>query len=204
MSKHDQTYQVTFASLENGQHSFHFQVGKDLFDRFENDELYKPDLNVDVMLDKQINRLKFSIHAAGQAEIQCDRCLEYFTHYFDLDQNIFVRLAEETNFNLNTDYVTLDKDSQSIDMAYFIYEMIVLSLPLKRVHPVDENGNSTCNPEVTKYIDGESEPAPNGEDGTVYGGTEVKMYETETPGNEAWKEELIELLNKNKSKNGTS
>ncbi|MDA3819649.1 MAG: DUF177 domain-containing protein [Candidatus Delongbacteria bacterium] len=194
MSKHDQTYQIPFASLDNGQHSFHFQVGKDLFDRFENDELHKPDLNVDVLLDKQINRLKFSIHAEGQAEIQCDRCLDYFTHYFNLDQNIFVRLAEETNFNLNTDYVTLDRESQSIDMAYFIYEIIVLSLPLKRVHPVDENGNSTCNPEVTKYIDGESEPSPSNE----------SEDETETHGNEAWKEELIELLNKNKSKNGTS
>ncbi len=201
MSKHDKTYQIPLESLENGQHIFHFQVGKSLFDRFDNDELYKPELRVDVKLDKQPNQLKFNIHPKGQAEIQCDRCLDYFTHHFDLDQDILVRLTEETNFNLNADYVTLDRESSSIDIGYFIYEMIILSLPIKRVHPVDENGNSTCNPEVTKYIDGESDPAPSGEDGTVFGGD---GNETETPRNEAWKEELIELLNKNKSKNGTS
>ncbi len=194
MNKHEGTYQIPLSSLENEQHKFHFQAGKSLFDRFENDDLYKPGLSVDVELNKQSNQLEFSIHTKGQAEIQCDRCLDYFTHYFDLNEDILVRLTDETNFNINADYVTLDKDSQSIDLAYFIFEMIILSLPIKRVHPLDKNGNSTCNPEVTKHIDGESQPSPSTESGE----------ETDTPGNEAWKEDLIELLNKNKRKNGTS
>lgn len=194
MSKQDKTYQIQLNSLENGKHSLDFQAGKALFDRFDNDELYNPDLYVTLILDKQTDQLLLDLNVKGQSEIQCDRCLDYYVHYFDLHQEIVVRMADETNFNLNADYVNLHSESDYIDIAYFIFEMVILSLPIKRVHPLDADGNSTCNPEVTKYIDGESEPVnnPNAPEGS------------ESTTNEKWKEELIELLNKNKGKNGTS
>ena len=40
---------------------------------------------------------------------------------------------------------------------HFIYETICLALPHRIVHPDDENGNSTCNPEVLKKLESMSQ-----------------------------------------------
>ncbi|MFP4663462.1 MAG: YceD family protein [Bacteroidales bacterium] len=184
MSKQDLTYQIQHSSLEKGSHEFEFQVDERLFARFDSEELLNPDIHVDVVLHKENDRLMLHMEAEGTAELQCDRCLDYFTHPVKAEQSIMVKFDEETNYDLNEDFVIIDKDSNAIDIAYLIYEMIILSLPVKRVHPPDENGNSTCNPEVTKYIAGESKLGPDEE-----GGSDM------TPGDDSWKDDLKDLIN---------
>ena len=49
------------------------------------------------------------------------------------------------------------------DISPFLYEYIHLLLPVRRIHPEDENGNSLCDPEVIKMLDKSSssgEPDP--------------------------------------------
>ncbi len=184
MSKQDLTYQIQHSSLEKGLHDFDFKVDKALFDRFENDEVQNPDIAVHVALDKRNHEYILDITADGTIDLQCDRCLDYFTHTVDAHQRLVMRLAEETEFDLDEDFVTLDRDSNSVDIAYLIFETIVLSLPLKRVHPLDGNGEYTCNSEVTKYIAGESKLRPD-EENNQTGGT----------GDEDWKNDLQDLIN---------
>jgi uncharacterized metal-binding protein YceD (DUF177 family) len=184
MSKQDLTYQIQHSSLEKGQHSFDFKVGRALFDRFDNEELVNPDIHVHLELEKRNHEFIVDIKAEGTVELQCDRCLDYYTHEVDAAQRLVMKLAEATEFDLDEDFVTLDRDSNSVDFAYLIYETIVLGLPLKRVHPLDENGEYTCNPEVTKHITGESKLRPD-EENNETGGT----------GDEDWKNDLRDLIN---------
>jgi uncharacterized metal-binding protein YceD (DUF177 family) len=41
-------------------------------------------------------------------------------------------------------------------VAQLIYEFVCLAIPIKRIHPEDENGSSTCDPvmleKLNKYI----------------------------------------------------
>jgi uncharacterized protein len=43
-------------------------------------------------------------------------------------------------------------DEHELDMKQYFYEYILLALPIKRVHPDDKNGNSTCDPEMLKKL----------------------------------------------------
>jgi uncharacterized metal-binding protein YceD (DUF177 family) len=52
------------------------------------------------------------------------------------------------------------------DVSPFIYEFIHLSLPVRRVHPDNEQGESTCDPEVIRLLEEKqpsSEPDPRWE-----------------------------------------
>jgi hypothetical protein len=34
-----------------------------------------------------------------------------------------------------------------------LYEMLMLSIPIRTVHPTNEEGNYSCNPEILKYLE---------------------------------------------------
>jgi uncharacterized metal-binding protein YceD (DUF177 family) len=48
-----------------------------------------------------------------------------------------------------------------IDLSIYLFEYVVLLLPIKKTHPDDENGNTTCNPDIIKRINQHSEPEPD-------------------------------------------
>ena len=49
---------------------------------------------------------------------------------------------------LSDDVITISRDEFQINVAQYLYEMVILGLPIKRVHPSDKNGNSQCDPEM--------------------------------------------------------
>ncbi len=68
----------------------------------------------------------------------------------------------ETYEEISAEIVTIPKTESNIDLSQYIYEYINLMLPIKKVHPDDEDGNSTCNKEMTdrlnKYSEQKSDP----------------------------------------------
>lgn len=181
MSKEVVTYIIEQSTLDKGINHFDFNVDDSLFHRYENREMLNSSIKVSVDIEKNSNQMLMKLKASGKGDLQCDRCLDNFTHNIDLNNEILIKLDNETNYDLDADYVTLNTEENKFDIAYFIYEMLVLGLPQKRVHPDDENGNPLCNPEVTKFIDGESELNEN--------------EGSDNPKNDDWKEDLKDLLN---------
>ena len=46
----------------------------------------------------------------------------------------------------------IGKDDHEIEVGQFMYEFIILALPVKRIHPTDSNGNSSCNPDMLEKL----------------------------------------------------
>ncbi|MBZ0242329.1 MAG: DUF177 domain-containing protein, partial [Bacteroidales bacterium] len=48
--------------------------------------------------------------------------------------------------------IVIPADQHQYDSSHLLYEYIMLLLPLRKVHPDDENGNNLCNPEVIEKL----------------------------------------------------
>jgi uncharacterized metal-binding protein YceD (DUF177 family) len=46
----------------------------------------------------------------------------------------------------------VQQGESSINVALPLYEAVILQIPIRKVHPEDENGNPTCDPEVLKFL----------------------------------------------------
>ena len=62
----------------------------------------------------------------------CDRCLDEMSQPIAADNRLAVKLGAE--YSDGDDLVTIDENEGILDVSWFIYEFIVLAIPIKHVH----------------------------------------------------------------------
>ena len=48
--------------------------------------------------------------------------------------------------------ITIPQDEHVLDLKQYLYEFIHLNLPIQRIHPDDEKGESTCDPSMIQKL----------------------------------------------------
>jgi uncharacterized metal-binding protein YceD (DUF177 family) len=139
---------IPFFGLKQGKHEFKFKIDQAFFEAFESTLLEKP--RIDVVLDLEIlsNMLIMEFKATGVTVEPCDRCGEDFDLAIEAQEKVFVKFGDET-YDQTDEIIIVSHDTHEIDVSHRIYEMLVLCMPNKRVHPSIED----CNTEVTSQLE---------------------------------------------------
>ena len=137
--KKTKDYLIPFVGLKIGKHHFEYQINNKFFDLFDYDEFQNSDIKVTVVLEKKSNMLEINFKHNGIVNVPCDVTGEDFDLPIKSKMKLIVRFGEEFN-NDNEELLILPFGEFEIDVAQYIYEMIVLSVPLRRVHPGVKDG----------------------------------------------------------------
>jgi uncharacterized protein len=138
-------FTIPISGLKQGQHYFDFKINRTFFEQFEESEVKEGELAVVVEADKRPSHVDLSVRISGTVNISCDRCLGVFSQPVECVNRLLVkfgRIQEEED----PDMITIPADEHDLDLKQVFYEYILLALPIKRIHPDDSNGNSTCDP----------------------------------------------------------
>jgi uncharacterized protein len=147
-------YIIFFAGLKDGSHGFSFKIDKRLFEKFGNKEIEDAGVNIEVILTKKPNHLKFDFEISGFITTFCDRCLETLKVEIEDYQELYVNFGDSTSDLTDIDdTMILARSEVKIDLAKHIFDYIILNIPIQAIHPDDEMGNSTCNPEMISKIE---------------------------------------------------
>ena len=133
-------YTIPFVGLKLGKHKFEYQISNAFFEIFDYNEFQNSDIKVNVVLDKQSNLLDLSFKHEGTINVPCDLTSEDFDLPIKGKLKLIVRFGETYN-NDNEELLILPFGEFEIDIAQYIYEMIILSVPLKRIHPGIKDGS---------------------------------------------------------------
>jgi uncharacterized metal-binding protein YceD (DUF177 family) len=133
-------YLIPFVGLKLGKHHFEYQVNNKFFEIFDYHEFQNSDIKVNLVLDKKSTMLELSFKHKGTVNVPCDMTSEDFDLPIKGKMNLIVRFGEVFN-NDNEELLILPHGEFEIDVAQYIYEMIVLSVPLRRVHPGIKDGS---------------------------------------------------------------
>ncbi len=139
MMKVTNEFLIPFIGLKLGKHQFDFQINKAFFDNFDYHEYENCDIKVTVILDKKSTILELSFKHKGTVYVPCDLTNEMFNLPIKGKINLVVQFGENFN-NDNEELLILPHGEFQIDVSQYIYEMIVLSVPLKRIHPGIKDG----------------------------------------------------------------
>lgn len=132
-------YLISFVGLKLGKHQFEYQINKAFFDHFEYDDFESADIKVDLVLEKKSLMLELHFNHKGSVHVPCDVTGEMFDLPVEGSLRVVVQFGDEFN-NENEELLILPHGEHQLDVSQYIYEMIALSVPLRRVHPGVEDG----------------------------------------------------------------
>ncbi|MBW6502221.1 MAG: DUF177 domain-containing protein [Bacteroidales bacterium] len=138
-------YVIPLSVLKAGTNNFDFEIGREFFESFEESEIREGQLRVSVVADKGSSHVDLEIRIEGEVSVCCDRCLEMFGFPLECVNRLLIRYGRERD-EADPVIIMLPADEHELDIKQYLYEFIHLALPIKRVHPDDENGASSCDP----------------------------------------------------------
>lgn len=124
---------IPFVGLKLGKHQFEYQVDNAFFDAFEYDDFNSSDIRIKVNFEKKSTMLEVQLEHSGTVNVACDVTGEDFDMPIDGNLKLVVNFGDEFN-NDNEELLILPHGEHQLDVSQYIYEMIVLSVPLRRVH----------------------------------------------------------------------
>ena len=163
------TFTINFASLADGEHLFDYQIDNKFLKHFEATLVHEANIEVKLTMIKFLNNLELNFNIRGTVMTPCDVCSEEFDLPIEGSDQIIVKIVSEIpeesdEFNI----VYLEENTSSINIAEMLYELITLSIPMRKVHPDDKDGHPTCDPSVLKFLKDSEDNlnTPNIDDGS--------------------------------------
>ena len=125
---------IPFSGLKQGKHEFEYTIDNTFFESFEYDEFNGADIKLNVTLNKMSTMMELEMKARGTVNVNCDLTSEAYDQKIKADLELVVKFGDEYN-NDNDEILIIPHSEYQINIAQYVYEMLVLSVPLKKVHP---------------------------------------------------------------------
>ena len=139
-------YEIPFNGLNEEIHEFSFKAGPGFFEFFQNPDYNSGNLDIMIMLVKKPVFLELKFNISGTIRLLCDRCLEEFDHPISVKELLIIKLGDKFE-ELDNEVIIVPREETRINVAQYIYEFAILSLPFRKIHP-----ESGCNPEMLRRI----------------------------------------------------
>lgn len=128
------TYKIPFRGLKNGRYDYRFAIGRELFDAYPGSEIRGGACEAEVCMERAEAQLTLDVAIRGHVVVPCDRCLEDCDIPVDFRGCLVVRISDQEG-EYDGEQLWISPAEEEVDLAQYLYESVVLSLPYQRVHP---------------------------------------------------------------------
>ena len=111
---------------------YQYQLDNEFFLDLDAPEVQKGQVNVTLKVRKTSGVYQLDFHTEGEVVVICDRCLDEMEQPIETTDRLKVKLGAE--YSEEDDMVIVPEEEGYINVAWFIYEFIALSIPMKHVH----------------------------------------------------------------------
>ena len=132
-------FDIQFVGLKLGKHVYEYEIDYKFFEHFEYDEFNDVNVKIVLNLEKKSTFLELKFLAEGTINVDCDLTNEPFDQAVNTSFDLVVQFGNEYN-NEHEAILIIPHAEYEINVAHHIYELIILSLPHKRIHPGVEDG----------------------------------------------------------------
>lgn len=143
-------FTIPFVGLKIAKHHFEYNVEKEFFEYFEYEDFNDVNIAVDVELEKKTTLLELHFKISGWVNVNCDLTNEPYNQTIENEFDLVVNFGDEYN-DEHIDILIIPHGTYEINIQQYIYELIILAVPLKRIHPGVEDG--TLDSEILEKLE---------------------------------------------------
>lgn len=161
-------YDVAFSGLTPGLHEFEFHLDDSFFDLFDFEQEFRhPDIHIRLEMERGNTFLELSFTLNGKAEVTCDLTNEPYDEELSGESALTVKFGEDYDLTDDETWV-IPFGEHKINVAQILYEMALLSIPMKKIHPDVKSGKSESEllELLEKYSPGERSDKESKEEAT--------------------------------------
>ena len=155
MKKSTNEFIIPFVGLKIGTHRYEFNIDKSFFEGVEDTLIEDAHVLIELAFEKKETMMIAEFSLSGTVATPCDRCNDPMEVNIHGDYRIVYKFGTEVSEDENL--IILHPETFELDLSAPIYELLVISLPARKIHPEGE-----CNEEVmdlyNKYIVNANEP----------------------------------------------
>ena len=139
-------YKLPLKSLGAGEHQFDYHLDKEFFVNMESADIHDADLNVVLKVQYNGDFYTLDFDIKGEVVLICDRCLDDLHFPIDTHYHIVVKYGEDYNDD-SDEVLEIPASDPTLNVAYMIYDTVVLAIPIKHVHPMGK-----CNRQMSAIL----------------------------------------------------
>jgi uncharacterized metal-binding protein YceD (DUF177 family) len=163
--KQSREYNIAFVGLKPGLHTFNYSIDDSFFEIFEKPEFTQSKIDIKLNFDKKQGTFLLRFNINGSILIACDRCGDDFEMTLWDEFELVVKqiddeLVERKSIQ-DSEVAYIGKSESLLDISPWIYEFIILSVPIQHIHADDKDGNNQCNPIALNILNQQNDSAPS-------------------------------------------
>ena len=133
-------FDIQFVGLKLGSHQYQYKIEHTFFELFEFEDYNSVDVKIKLQLEKKTTLLELQFLAEGFVNVNCDLTNEPYNQVIQSEFSLVVKFGHEYNDD-NESILVIPHGAYEVNVAQYIYELIVLAVPQKRIHPGVEDGS---------------------------------------------------------------
>ena len=149
-----------------GTHEFEYVLDNEFFKNIEGEDVQKGKVKVHLTVKRTPASFELNFDLEGVVQIPCDRCLDDMDHEVNTHETLYVKFGSEYSEESDNVVIIPENDGE-LNVAWFLYEFVALTIPLKRVHPAgkcNKSMSAKLRKHAARSLDDEGEEG----DETVY------------------------------------
>ncbi|MDR3126979.1 MAG: DUF177 domain-containing protein [Tannerellaceae bacterium] len=139
-------YKVNLKGFRGGEETYEYVLENGYFADIDNEDLRKGKVAVSLTVCRKGDIFTLRFYLRGWVKMPCDRCLDDVEVPVENRTQLMVKLGKEYTEE-SEEIVVVPEEEGMINVAWYLYEFIVLSLPMKHIHAAGK-----CNREMTKQL----------------------------------------------------
>jgi uncharacterized metal-binding protein YceD (DUF177 family) len=148
-------FDIAFVGLKPGIHEYHYEVDDKFFSTYTTD-FSNCSTQIKLTLEKNTSFMMLKFEVVGKMDVACDRCGNPLQMDLWDEFNMIVKLVENPDEMNETeddpDIYYISRTESHLHLADWIYEFVMLSIPMQRMCNESEIGGPQCNVEILNML----------------------------------------------------
>ncbi|MFO7868590.1 MAG: DUF177 domain-containing protein [Bacteroidales bacterium] len=144
-------YTIPLQKTHVGVQECSFTIQRAFIEQNDIEDVYGADISVELRIETHNNMRTIELSIHGTIDVLCDRCREECSVEIEHSETFLVKTDELGHeFTDEENVILVSPQDVELDMTDLFREMIIVSIPLQKMHPENE-----CNPEIERLLDSE-------------------------------------------------
>lgn len=145
-------YDVLFENLKTGTHQYEYNIDDTFFGYFNSQLLGSGStFKIYLAINKQETWMQMNFNIDGIMKLVCSHCNEMGDLNVQRSESLLVKFGLE-NVEESDEVKVIAKQQGIFNVAQEIFDFIELNIPIRFVHDEKTEGQSSCNPDIDKYL----------------------------------------------------